>query len=402
MQQQEQFIEKDIRKLEKILDHLIETNKALAAAGEVPVSLEIIGEAGIGKTSICAQAAARHDMEFVKIQLSQFDDLGDFTGFPSRAFEVTKGSETLYVKEKVLDVYLNNSYVLTGNDASINCPPKWLAGKTSPLVVLIDDWTRAQPRFQQAMMEFILFQTYGDNRLPSGSTVLLTSNPDNRDYLVNPVDPAMRSRFGTVSLKFSIDAWSEWAERSGVDSRCINFFLLNKDIYDPHAPAGSPKQRVNPRSLTLFFKAISSIEDYDTPQALTMIKDLGEAYLTKEVASLFATFVSGHLDKIPDGKTLLQSDNPVNLISSAVTKEGKTSSAIAFVISTRIYNYLKWCKEEATINKDEVLRLGEILKSRVLPVDISLNLIKKSNALDKTAFAPWFLDKELRELILKK
>ena len=155
MQQQEQFIEKDIRKLEKILDHLIETNKALAAGGEIPVSLEIIGEAGIGKTSICAQAAARHDMEFVKIQLSQFDDLGDFTGFPSRAFEVTKGSETLYVKEKVLDVYLNNNYVLTGNDASINCPPKWLAGKTSPLVVLIDDWTRAQPRFQQAMMEFI-------------------------------------------------------------------------------------------------------------------------------------------------------------------------------------------------------------------------------------------------------
>ena len=407
MQQQieNSFVEKDIKQVEKLIDHLIETNKSLAEKGDIPVCMEIVGEAGMGKTSICSQAALKHGMDFVKIQLSQYDDLGDFTGFPSRAFEIEKDGEKQIVKEKVLDLFLNRGWTFTGLDCALNCPPVWLAGKTKPMLVLIDDWTRAQPRFQQAMMEFILFQTYGDNHLPKGSTILLTSNPDNGDYLVNPVDPAMRTRFGTVALKFSIEAWAEWAELNDIDSRCINFFLLNKDIYDPHAPAGSSKKRVNPRSLTLFFKSISTIEDYEDKESLKLIKDCGEMYLTKEVASLFVSFVSGHLDKLPDAKTLLHMSNEkaAEVLSNAIKTKEATNSSIAYVMSTRILSYMKKeLVDTGAISKDEVDTLGYLLKIEIFPKDIALNFIKRASNLHKNSFLSWFTDKELRDLILKK
>lgn len=75
-------------------------------------------------------------------------------------------------------------------------------------------------RFLNAVMDLINEQKYISWEMPKGSTIILTENPDNGEYLVNSIDNAIRTRFTNVEMIFDVKEWAKYAEETGIDGRC--------------------------------------------------------------------------------------------------------------------------------------------------------------------------------------
>ena len=235
--------------LKSFLNHIVSNNRFLQEQGKPVVSVEVVGESGIGKTSSIIQLSKELNVDFVKLNLAQIEELGDIVGFPIRQFEVCQNEEEkcVWIDEHAVDEYTKLGYKFTGKNRMSYCPPEWISGKTKGGILLLDDWNRADMRFIQAVMELIDRQQYISWSLPKDWHIILTANPDNGDYLVNSIDNAQKTRFISVQLKFDIDCWGKWAEENDIDGRCINFLLMNPELVTTD---------VNSRSVSMFFNSI--------------------------------------------------------------------------------------------------------------------------------------------------
>lgn len=62
-----------------ILNYAIDNNRKLQEENPefVPIALNLVGEKGVGKTSILRQVAKDRGMKFVKLNVAQLDEVGD-------------------------------------------------------------------------------------------------------------------------------------------------------------------------------------------------------------------------------------------------------------------------------------------------------------------------------------
>ena len=183
----------------------------------------------------------------------------------------------------------------------------------------------------QATMELIDRQEYISWKLPKNWHIILTTNPDNGDYNVTSLDIAQKTRFISVEVDFDVNVWAKWAETAGIDGRCINFMLMHPEVIG---------KSVNPRSITTFFNAISSIQKFE--EELPLIQMIGEGSVGDEVASLFTMFINNKLDKIISPQDIMTNTSEpyvIGALSSAVGKDDTFRADISSVITTRIVNY---------------------------------------------------------------
>jgi MoxR-like ATPase len=88
----------NIDELKGFMNHIIGNNRFLQSQGKNSVSVEVIGESGIGKTSSILQLAHEQNLNVVKLNLAQIEELGDLVGFPIRQFQMCKEAEATDVK----------------------------------------------------------------------------------------------------------------------------------------------------------------------------------------------------------------------------------------------------------------------------------------------------------------
>jgi hypothetical protein len=378
--------------LKEFLGHIISNNRHLQENGKGPVSVEVIGESGIGKTSAIIQLADELGLDFVKLNLAQIEEIGDLVGFPIRQFEVTNGTETKYVDENMIDEYRADGYKSTGKNRMSYCPPEWIANKERGGILLLDDWNRADTRFIQALMELIDRQQYISWTLPKDWHIILTANPDNGDYLVNSIDNAQKTRFISTQLKYDVDCWAKWAEESGIDGRCINFMLMNPEVIT---------KNVNARSAVMFFNSISSIKSFE--DKLPLIQMIGEGSVGGEFSSMFTMFINNKLDKIITPQSIVESSEEYVLktLKELIGNEDKYRADIATTISTRFVNYLSKYATENKVEKGLIDRIKAIVKSEVFTTDITFNMVKGIFNADQKKFQMLLLDKDLSRMVLK-
>ena len=271
-QKQKQQFSLNVNEAKTFLTHIVSNNRYLQSSNKPPVAVEIIGDSGIGKTSMVIQTANELGLNFVKLNLAQIEELGDLVGFPIRQFEVCQENDCLWIDEHAVEEYTKLGYKFTGKNRMSYCPPEWISGKTAGGILLLDDWNRADIRFIQAVMELIDRQTYISWSLPKDWHILLTANPDDGEYLVNSIDNAQKTRFISVNLKFDINCWGVWAEENQIDNRCINFLLKHPELVSTE---------VNSRSITTFFNSISSLDSFDNN--LPLIQMVGEGSVGSEL-----------------------------------------------------------------------------------------------------------------------
>ena len=378
--------------LKDFLKHIITNNRYLQDNNKIPVSTEVVGESGIGKTSSILQLAEELDLSFVKLNLAQIEEIGDLVGFPIRQFEMELDGSKLWIDEHAFDEYRKLGYNSTSKNRMSYCPPEWIAGKANGGILLLDDWNRADIRFIQAVMELIDRQQYISWKLPKDWHIILTANPDNGDYLVNSIDTAQKTRFISANLKFDLNSWGKWAEENGLDGRCINFLLMHPELVT---------KEINARSIVMFFNSISSIKSFE--EQLPLIQMIGEGSVGQEFASLFTMFINNKLDKMISPQNIFDQDEKyvMNTLKGLVGKDKNYRADIASTLGTRVVNYLDVYSKTNKIEKPLIDRLSKIVTDEIFATDICYQMVKSIYNNNPSKFNLLMLNKDLVKYIIK-
>lgn len=382
-----------VSEMKDFLKHIIKNNQYLQDRKKPPVAVEVVGDSGLGKTSAAIQLKNELGMDFVKLNLAQIEELGDLIGFPIRQFEMKKGNEKNWVDEHAVEDYHKRGWETTGQNRMSYCPPEWIAGKENGGILLLDDWNRADIRFIQAVMELIDRQEYISWKLPKNWHIVLTSNPDNGEYLVNSLDNAQRTRFITVNLKFDIKCWSEWAEENQIDGRCINFLLKHPELVST---------KVNSRSITTFFNSISSLSSFESN--LGLIQMIGEGSVGPEFTTMFTTFINNRLDKMISPEDILFHESEeyvLKTLRSIIGKDDKYRADLASILSTRIINYSLVYSKNNKVEKGMIDRLALLMNEDIFTVDLKYNIVKSIYNGNLNAFKTLMLNKTLLKFLTK-
>jgi hypothetical protein len=323
-------VQLNVEELKSFIKHMVKNNQHIQTEGKVPVAINIEGDAGLGKTSAIMQLGKELNMQVVKLNLSQLEELGDLVGFPVKEFQIQNAEgQTKWINEAQIAAAQKAGFKIVDKRMS-HAAPEWIQGKGEGGFLVLDDYTRADHRFMQATMEILDRQEYVSWKLPKNWHVILTTNPDNGDYNVTSLDVAQKTRFISVELKYDVNVWAKWAEQAQIDGRCINFMLMNPELVT---------QRVNPRSVTTFFNAISSIPKFEDD--LPLIQMIGEGSVGVDFSSMFTMFINNKLDRIISPEDTMTKDEAyvMGALTGAVGKDDDFRADISSVIATRLINY---------------------------------------------------------------
>lgn len=414
-------VQLNIDELKGFLNHIINNNKFLQENNKMPVAIEVMGESGIGKTSTIIQCAKENNLNFVKLNLAQIEELGDLVGFPVRQFQMFKEIKTeinsnsinyttaqkisainnvnsidtkkvgVWVDELAVTEYLKNGYKVTGKNRMSYCAPEWIADKKEGGILLLDDFNRADLRFIQATMELIDRQTYISWSLPKNWHIILTSNPDNGEYTVNSLDSAQKTRYITANLKFDVNIWARWAEKEEIDTRCINFLLLHPELVTTET---------NARSITTFFNSISSFESFENN--LTMIQLIGEGSVGENFAAMFTLFINNKLDKLITPKELLLNDDTVfEKLKNCINVNNQYRADIASIIATRLANFTCIYSENNTIDQKINERLINLCTKNYFTNDLKYLIVRTIYNTNKQKFAKLMMNSEIIKMTMQ-
>lgn len=385
--------------------------------GKRPTSLCLEGGAGIGKTSVIYQIAEKLGYKIHVENTSMIDDLGHLVGYPLNEYEyefenATGGimeKQTRWMPSNLTEQALADGGVFTGETRMSYSQPYWLKGLNpdDKFILFLDDYTRALPMVMQACMTITEEYRYKSWELPKNAIVMLSTNPDSGEYSVASLDLAQKTRFRTIYMKFSTEAWAQWAESDGIDGRCINFVLSNPELFSTKADGIGGGKEYNARIMTKFFEDIGNLPNFS--DELSYVKICGDGAVGPAFTDTFITFVANGLDKLPNPADLLnmKKEEALPKLSSVCgkyTTSGSYNPATASIMATRIINYViygtheKWGRDENQKVIDIILHdsFGEDLKFYMARQFMSDRARQQSNKLQLIVMHP-----KISEMILK-
>jgi len=386
-------VQLNLDELKDFVKYMVTNNQHIQANGKVPVAVNIEGDAGLGKTSSVKQLASELNMDMIRLNLAEFEELGDLVGFPVKEFEISNAEgKTTWINEHQIDAAMKKGYKVI-NKRMAHAAPEWIQGRGEGGFLILDDYTRADHRFMQATMTLIDEQAYASWKLPKNWHILLTTNPDNGDYNVTSLDVAQKTRFISTEVKFDVNIWAKWAEKANIDSRCINFLLMNPELVS---------QRINPRMITTFFNSISSIQDFS--KNLPIIQMIGEGSVGNDFASMFTMFINNKLDKIIGPKDIFEKDEQyvLNTLKAAIGTDVDFRADLSSVVATRIVNYGLTHAEKNPITKvmtDRIIKLTTDCDS--FTDDLRYYIIKELINGNKVKFAPLMMNANVVKMSVK-
>ena len=369
--------------VKNLINYTIDNNLKLQKEGKMPIAVSLEASAGIGKTSILQQVAEERNMSFTKISLHEMEEAGDLLGYPIKEYEcqvwklikdengnkkISVIPKTMWVNDKQLEETPgpNMKYHQTGRTRMGYAKPAWVPdyNENGNLVVL-DDYVRANPQLLQACMELILTQKYNNSwGFPEKTTIFLTNNPDDGTNNVNSLDEAQRTRFLNFEVGWDEGAWAKWAEKAGVDGRCINFVLsYSNELFN----ADDEGNRIcNPRSFVMFADMISGVNDWDNPDSLSFINTIAKGCFKDEggrFANMFSIFLRNKMHLLIQPKDMLLGgwDRVKDILEKAMYDNNGTYRAdIASILERRFSNFVS-----AWLESDEKTPIEKV-KTRIL------------------------------------
>jgi len=386
-------VQLNVEELKSFIKHMVNNNQHIQSEGKVPVAINIEGDAGLGKTSAIMQLGKEMGMEVVKLNLSQLEELGDLVGFPVKEFQIQNAEgKTTWINESQISAASAKGYKVVDKRMS-HAAPEWIQGKGEGGFLILDDYTRADQRFMQATMEILDRQEYVSWKLPKNWHVILTTNPDNGDYNVTSLDVAQKTRFISVELKYDSEVWAKWAESANIDGRCINFMLMHPELVT---------QRINPRAITTFFNAISSIPKFESD--LPLIQMIGEGSVGVDFSSMFTMFINNKLDRIISPADILTKDETYVLgsLTSAVGEDNDFRADISSVIATRIINYSLALADKTSISKPIIDRIAKLTTDcKAFTDDLRYYMVKEIVNGNKIKFSQLMMNQNVVKMAVK-
>lgn len=168
-----------------------------------PVLLE--GTTGIGKSQIIAQFTQAHGMNMTVLDLSLLEP-PDLVGLP-----VIRDGKTHYASPAELPT----------------------SGRG---VLLLEELNRAEVPVMQPALQLLSARRLHSYELPPGWICVAAVNPEDGDYQVNRLDPALRSRFLQISVCADRASWLVWAERNNIHPLILRVVSDHEDAFEQTSP----------------------------------------------------------------------------------------------------------------------------------------------------------------------
>lgn len=379
----------------KVLQELIEANDAIIKNGGMAISASVIGERGIGKSSIQKELAEDMGRQFVKVSLAQMTEPSDLIGYYVKEFQMVKGEqdpktgeydETKWVFENLMKPASLDGFKATGVVKTTACPPSWVVGIKDKAIICLDDYSRSNSLFSQAIMELVNSQEMiGWNIKDKGVTILLNENPDDGNYNVSSQDSAQTDRMAKLNMVWNAQDWAVRAEKIGLDERLINFVLWKPELLEHKKAEGiSASNNVSPRMMDKFFGLVSTIDDFE--KHLDKISMFGDITVGKNVTGELLNFINKRLDKLPSLEDLIKNyDLPTAkaqltaCCGDSVKDSSNWKSATAAILTTRMYNYMRF--NHKSVTKDNIKQYLELLLHNSFSVDQRYLMVKQTVSL---------------------
>jgi hypothetical protein len=222
------------------------------------------------------------------------------------------------------------------------------------------------------------------------------------------MDAAQRTRFISFNLDFNLDVWARWAEGEGLNDKIINFCLFYPELFKDPSKSG-----ITPRTIEMFAKAISSIDDFSKPENLVMINTLAEGCFESEenvFGRFFTMFINNKLDRLINSKDILLDEwNSVSpRLRHCIYDGDKYRADISSVLTIRFLNYIDIYIKQEKGNTDS----SKIIMERILQLVNSDKVLLSEDLIFKMVnvlvgkypqrFNKLLMDKKLRDSITGK
>jgi hypothetical protein len=192
-----------------------------------------------------------------------------------------------------------------------------------------------------------------------------------------------------------VNVWARYAEKTGIDGRCINFLLLHPELLEKNT-------ELNARTVTMFFNSLMSIPDFIAQ--LPLIQQLDEGTTSSDFTTMFTTFINNKLDKLVTPKDMLLHDNETYIIGeirSCVGIGAQYRADIASVLATRLVNYTINYAENNTIDQKITNRLIRFATDELFTNDLKYIIIKKIINANKSKFQKLMLNADVVKIAMK-
>lgn len=175
----------------------------IAYRTSLPLLLE--GSTGVGKSQIVEQFTKQEDLDLVVLDLSLLEP-PDLIGLP-----IIEDNRTRYATPASL--------------------PQ--SGKG---ILMLEELNRAETPVMQPALQLLSARRLNDYHLPEGWLCVAAINPEDEDYMVNVLDPALRSRFMQLRVTATPESWLQWADVNDVHSTIKDIVRFNPDVFIAASP----------------------------------------------------------------------------------------------------------------------------------------------------------------------
>jgi len=186
--------------------------------------LMIWGAAGVGKSSVVAEAATSLNVPLIDLRLSQIEPV-DLRGIPT----VDKKGYTDFARSKLL-------------------PSEEIHGPQG--ILFLDEITSGDLSMQAAGYQLINDRKLGDHALPNGWLIIAASNREEDRGIVNRMVAPLANRFSS-HLQFDLDLkdWTVWAASAGINPLVVGFLNFRPNYLHAFNPdRGAEMAFPSPRS----------------------------------------------------------------------------------------------------------------------------------------------------------
>jgi hypothetical protein len=163
------------------------------------------GPTGIGKSELVKQVADELGIDCIVLDLSLLEP-PDLVGLP-----IIEDGRTRYAVPSAL--------------------PTGGAG-----LLLLEELNRADRTVQQPALQLLTARKLHEYELPPGWVPIAAINPEDGEYQVTPLDPALRCRFNQIKVRADITAWREWAHQHRLCPAVLRLAAQYADLLDTVPP----------------------------------------------------------------------------------------------------------------------------------------------------------------------
>ena len=308
----------------------------------------IIGESGIGKTSLIKDFSRKNDMYLVNIDANLLKE-GEIGGLPM----VVSGKTYYATHHKLMEI---ETYV---------------ANNPGYVMLFIDEINRCDHSVQQELMNLILNREINGYKLSDRVMVAAAMNPTNKmgefndtDYQVIDMDPAQEDRFIWFNMDSDPKEWIRWGMEDGAIHESVIQFISNFREYLNYKSDDEYIQ-ATPRSWERVSNALKVFEtrNYEEKTLYHLVKGNVGTKLAQE----FMVFLEDNRNPLISPENVFEMD----VLSQFVRDE------IAQASHSRLYilakNMIIRLKDKRT--KENGDRFSEVLN--LMPKDLRISIMKE-------------------------